>query len=320
MPLYRAYGLTVGADVPIPDLLQAEGARESDVHISHEALPEIEAPDTPRPRGVYREDGIYFKWPDVGTYRIGSPSRITCDPQPEVERKLALRPVLGVLLGTVLHLRGLWTFHASAVVLGNGSLEDSRAGQPSTSGASSNSAAVAFAGWKGQGKSTTAAAFCQAGFPLLTDDVLALSGTPGPNPRALPAFPRLKLTPDAAEELGYDWDHLSGLGGRTSKRKWTSREMFCDEARPLAGIFCLEEGEPVSCERMKGQKGLEALLKQSYAPRFLGSEETGTRHLQQCSNLAAQVPIYRLRRPRRFEAMPQMIDAVQESARASDTP
>ena len=302
MPTYRAYGLTVEADVPIPDLPQEKTARDSAVQIRHAPLPNIQTPDTPRPRGVQREDGIYFAWPEVGTYRVDGPDCITCNPDPDVDRRYALQPILGVLFGTLLHLRGFCTLHASAVVM-----ENETVGENPTLGR-----AAAFTGWKRQGKSTTAAAFRQASFSLLTDDVLALEGIPGAEPHARPSFPRLKLRPNAAQELGYDWEQLSSLGEPMSKRAWTGSEGFCTEARPLAGIFYLDEGESVSCERLDGQEGFQALLEQSYAPRFLGSDLTGNRHFEQCSDLARRVPIYRLQRPRRFSVLPQVIEVVRE--------
>lgn len=311
MPLHRAYGLTVEADIPIPDLPRVKCTGMPAVRIRHAPLPDIETPDTRRPRGVRREDGIYFTWPEVGTYRVDGPDLITCNPDPEVDRRYGLQPVLGVLFGTLLHLRGLCTFHASAVVMEDETVVEE---------GSSSDPAVAFTGWKRQGKSTTAAAFQQAGFSLLTDDILALEDAQRPQPYARPSFPRLKLRSDAAEELGYDWEELSSLGDPMSKRAWTRTEGFCPEARPLAGIFYLDVGDTVACERLDGQKGFQALLEQSYAPRFLGSGLTGQQHFEQCSDIARRVPIYRLQRPRRFDVLPEIIEVVRERLLARPVP
>jgi hypothetical protein len=63
--------------------------------------------------------------------------------------------LLGPVLGLVLHLRGIPCLHASSVAIGD--------------------RAIALLGGAGAGKSTTAAAFAQRGFPVLTDDIVALS-------------------------------------------------------------------------------------------------------------------------------------------------
>jgi len=310
MPSYWSYGLTVKTDCPIQGLSAVEDPREPDVRIRHASLPDVPATESSRPEAVRREDGLYFTWPDIGIYRVGGPGRITCDPGPDVGPRYAMEPVLGVLLGTVLHLRGICTLHASVVALEEDT-DESQTGDEDTRGK-----AVAFFGWRGQGKSTTAAAFQQAGAPLLTDDVLAVEGLPGPEPLARPSFPRLKLSRKAADGLGYDWERLSELGGPLRKRAWTKGNGFCRERRPLAAIFRLDEGESVSCAQLSERDAVLALLRQSYAPRFLSSGEAGPQQLKWCSALARQVPVYRLERPRRFEAFPEVIDAVFEQAGA----
>ena len=62
--------------------------------------------------------------------------------------------LLGPVMGFVLRLHGVVCLHASAVALGD--------------------RAFAIAGLPGAGKSTTAAAFASAGFPVLSDDIVAL--------------------------------------------------------------------------------------------------------------------------------------------------
>jgi len=61
-----------------------------------------------------------------------------------------------------------------------------------------NGGAVGFLGDCGYGKSSLAAAFLQAGYPLLTDDLLVLKEE-GRHFLAYPSFPRIKLFPEMAE-------------------------------------------------------------------------------------------------------------------------
>jgi hypothetical protein len=61
-------------------------------------------------------------------------------------------------------------------------------------------AAVAVIGDSGYGKSTLAAAFLQAGYPLLTDDLLILKEE-GNGFSAYPGLPRIKLFPEIATTL-----------------------------------------------------------------------------------------------------------------------
>ena len=86
--------------------------------------------------------------------------------------------LLGPIMGFVLRLRGVTCLHASAVALGG--------------------RAVAFIGPAGAGKSTTAAAFAGRGCPVLSDDIVPLTG---PAFLAHPGCPRLRLWPASIDVL-----------------------------------------------------------------------------------------------------------------------
>jgi hypothetical protein len=86
----------------------------------------------------------------------------------------------GQLLGLAQRLRGVTCLHASAIVIGQ--------------------TAIAIAGPKGRGKSSTAAAFLQLGFPVLADDVVPIFEDGG-RFMARPAHSRLWLRADMVETL-----------------------------------------------------------------------------------------------------------------------
>jgi hypothetical protein len=88
--------------------------------------------------------------------------------------------LLGPIAGFLLRLRSTTSLHASIVDI--------------------DGSAAAIAGPPGAGKSTTAAAFALAGYPVLTDDLAALDEHGG-RFVARPAYPRVRLWPDSAEFL-----------------------------------------------------------------------------------------------------------------------
>ena len=84
--------------------------------------------------------------------------------------------LLGPVMGFILRLKGTVCLHASAVAI------DDRA--------------IALLGLPGSGKSTMAAAFARFGFPVLADDVVALSDK-GDHFLVQPAYPRVNLWPQS---------------------------------------------------------------------------------------------------------------------------
>src|SRR4029077_19399232 len=88
--------------------------------------------------------------------------------------------LLGPVLGLLLRLRGATCLHASAVSI--------------------HGRAAAFVGSAGSGKSTTAAALARHGFPVVSDDIVALSESAG-GFEVLPSYPYLSLWPEPVSTL-----------------------------------------------------------------------------------------------------------------------
>ena len=111
--------------------------------------------------------------------------------------------LLGTILCFWLEQRGRRVLHASAVAFGGG--------------------ALGFIAGGKSGKSSIAAAFMERGFPLLTDDFLALEGESSPL-IGYPGYPQMRMWPDQAQhfmgsELGLPLVHpLPALRGIVSLR------------------------------------------------------------------------------------------------------
>jgi hypothetical protein len=324
MASYSAFGLVIRSDLPLPELTLISGSPNVDVNtidinVKVETLP----PPPPCPGGATRfvrheETTVYLAWKDVGAFLVRGGNEIVCDPSPQVSRHEFRRPLLGAVLGVLLHQRGLLTLHASAVSIAG--------------------SAVAFLGGKGRGKSTMAAALQSRGHALLCDDVMAMAlgeeasgseteenetlgvDTKKSRPRVLPAFPQIKLWPESAEALGYQDGALPTLSETTDKRALRSDITMSSDFLPLRRIYLLEEGERIASEPVAGSDAFAALLAQSYAPRFLGSTVSTVEYFRKCQSVARRVPIYRLRRPMNLAMLDQVaayVDAECQVARVA---
>jgi hypothetical protein len=317
MTSYAMFGLAIRSELPLPELTTISCPYDVDVDIHIDALP---APPS-FPQGATRfvrhsETTVYLAWKDVGAFLVRGGTEIVCDPSPQVSAREFRCPLLGAVIGVLLHQRGLLTLHASAVSIAG--------------------SAVAFLGGKGSGKSTMAAALQSRGHALLCDDVLAIelgegggggveaekNEAVGVNPKksrplVLPAFPQIKLWPESAEALGYQNSALPTLSETTDKRALRSGVTMSPDRLPLRRIYLLEEGERLASEQMTGSDAFTALLAQSYAPRFLGSTVSTTVYFQQCQAVARRVPIYRLQRPVDFNALSQVAAYIDAECRAA---
>jgi hypothetical protein len=271
---YAAYGLGIESAIELPGLTTAPGP--ADVAILTGSVR--------RPTGVSEvKAGLadvtareaYLFWPALAMV-VRDGREIVVDPAPETEARTIGSFVTGPGFGVLLHQRGFLTLHGSAIALRGG--------------------AVAFLGAPGWGKSTMAAALQARGHDLVADDVVAVTGLGGEVPLAVPAFPQVKLWPDALAWLGEDAERLPRVHEALEKRARPAPG-FVRQPLPLRCIYVLADAERLAVEVLQGHVAVFELVQHSYiapAVRLLGSAT----HLAQCARLATSVAVRRLCRPR----------------------
>lgn len=287
---FIAYGLTIASELPLPELVAGEGRADVVIRLGQvERLPE----DVGRSGDYVRAsaDEATLFWENLGAFQVRQGREIIVEPAPGVDERQLRAFLLGSTLGVLLHQRGLLTLHASAVEIEGG--------------------AVAFIGWKGQGKSTTAAALHARGYRLLTDDIVALDMSDPAGPLAYPGFPQIKLRPDAASAVLGNADALPRLHPEINKLVHRADAAFTPAPLPLRAIFMLAEGPEPAVEPVRTRDALLALVSHSYALRFINVAGISSAHFQQTERLAKQVPLSLLRRPDALERLPEALDLVE---------
>lgn len=187
--------------------------------------------------------------------------------------------LLGPVLGFVLRLRGVICLHASAVAI--------------------DGAAVAFVGPSGAGKSTTAAAFAGMGYPVLSDDVVALVEE-GTRFFVQPAYPRVCLWPDAVGSLYASPEALPRLTPNWDKRYLDLNDnghRFQQRALPLAGIYFLDERsgdlQAPRIEAVVAGTGLMSLVANTYV-NYLLDQRMRAQEFDLLGRLVTRIPLRRV--------------------------
>ena len=216
---YCVYGLRVLSDGPIPGLLPSDGTDTIDIRVWLNRMPswwEEHSKETEtvwytspavdgrgQPRLIvwklnaswYRLlyfDGTEFlvdptggelwsRWPTAATLRDTATY------------------LIGPVMGFILRIRGVCCLHASA--------------------ASTGQTIIAFAGPPHAGKSTTAAAFAKLGYPVVSDDILALQQEED-GVLVRPGYPRICLWPDATTSLYGASHHLPRITPEEGINDW----------------------------------------------------------------------------------------------------
>ena len=291
---YQAFGLTIDSKLPFPELV-ASNKIDADAVIRFNKL-DYSPLTTNSVQYSFQltSEGMYLFWQGVGMFLIRDGKEIIIDAEPEADIDKMRLFILGAAMGVLLHQRGCLTLHASAVAV--------------------NGNAVAFLGNKGWGKSTLAATFHACGHSLLTDDVAAIDVCNSNEPSILPAFPQLKLWPDAVTSLGRNPENLPQLIQDFEKRNCLVSDGFMQKPVPLKQIYVLSTGDTLEIQTVKPQEILTYLISNSYITRF-GDELLQldrASHFVKLTLLAKQTSIYRLIRPKDISLLPQTVQLVEK--------
>jgi hypothetical protein len=226
---------------------------------------------------------------------VQSGNEIILDPFPNVEQRVIRLALLGVVMSVLLNQRGILVLHASAVSL--------------------NGTAMAFLGHKEAGKSTLAATLYARGYQLVADDVVAVDISGAKAPMILPAFPQLKLWPEAvAAAVGDVLEAWPQLHSQVEKRGRLVNGRFVRQPVAVGHLYVLEQGASLEIQPLRPQEAMMQLISYSSMARF-GRQALAInddRHFFQCARLARHSQVYYLKRPLGFDLLPaiaQLVDS-----------
>ena len=290
MHSYAAFGLGISSELKLPELVRADAASDVVIRRGDQlkgVMPLI---------GVHGQwttaEGTHIYWDDVGTLTVRDGNEIVVRAVRNAEERRMRMLLLGAAMGVLLHQRGVLVLHGSAIEV--------------------DGEACVFVGPRGWGKSTIAAGMVERGHRLLADDVVAIDFDANGAPTVQPAFPQLKLWPDAIAALGQDPGRLRRLSSGFNKRERRVRAGFRTSPVRLKHIFVLAVGPCVEVQESQPHTALLDLIANLYVARF-GTELLDRRqgdHLPLCAKVSRNVPICRLNRPSDLQLIPSTVELV----------
>lgn len=185
--------------------------------------------------------------------------------------------------------------------------------------------AIALIGESGYGKSTLGAAFLQAGFPLLTDDLLVIKKKVNTF-TAFPGTPRIKLFPETARLLLKN--KLSGTPMTPEAQKWIlslPAGHIQKNTLPLQAVFVLpspaqkKRTRTIGIRKLSSREAAVEVLKAAYnlTPP---SHERLLNQFDFASNLAGGVPVYALSYPEDLQQILKVRDFILKHLATSHRP
>lgn len=327
MPLeYCAYGLRLQADAPIPALLpfsrtDCPPADSIDVRVWLNRMPSWWTPESQAAAAEYyrspyisregrpsltvwklQEDGWYrLLYHDDNEFLVNPRSgEIWCRWPPSAPAEDFVPYLVGPVLGFVLRFREVCCLHASAVNIGG--------------------RIIALAGPHQAGKSTTAAAFVKLGYPVLTDDIVALAEADHEF-LVQPGYPRLCLWPDVETPL-YSSQSLPQITAGWDKRYMdltSGSHCFQLQSQPLSAVYLLEDRmDAADCPKVEAVPISSALVKLSANTymTYLLDPDLKAKEFYFLSRLVSRVPVRRVVPHTDPAGIPRLCEAILEDLKA----
>lgn len=282
---YDAFGLKIHSELKLPELIPLN-SEYSDVKILFRKI-------TLPTQSILHEginfkstkDSIYRFWEEIGKFKI-TKSSIIIDPASNVNLVQLRTFILGTILATLVRLRGSFVLHASAVNI--------------------NDSAIAFSGFKGFGKSTTAMAFYKEGYPIVADDYVVINAKNGIQ-LVNPGFPRLKLSNETKESLNLFQNRMNTV----DKSYVNVDENFKNQKLELKKIYLLKRGDNLKISSLTPQTAFIELIKNTFGIYMFSKSELPNNFFK-CEQLIKDVEVKILEIYSSLENISQIVKIVEE--------
>lgn len=287
---YYAYGLGIQSELEISEFVSIPAGSDVTIVVDRDAsisdhLPE-EAIEQSWAMHLTRETAIVYVR-DTGVFLIENGNKIVLIPAPEASAKVIRFYIVGTVMAILLYQRKFLVLHGSVINI--------------------DGEAVIFLGNSGDGKSSTAAALHAAGYQLVNDDVAPI--VVGDRPALLqPGFPQIKLSPETAETLGYDFASLPLIHPQESKRGYRPQHNFSRSPLKIKRIYVLAYGDEFASTPISASLATMELSRHSRPTTLY--QRGDALHFFQCADLVKEQTIYRLQRPKDLKLLPQITDFI----------
>lgn len=278
MKRYRGFGLEIDSELDLPAFVGGDLTKPADVVISLGPI----APPNRSATAVTRwarasASGVWLTLDDGELIHIRNGNEITIQPSSRGSESTQRQVFLMASgFGTLLQQRGFLPLHGGAVATPSGM--------------------VGILGVSGAGKSTTTHALVRHGFPLVTDDILAVDAS-GARPCAHPAYAALKLCGDAIERFDPDHDFEPVRSANDKYRVPT--EMFATGESTLRALYVIRRrpNAEVSIRPVKPSGAFRLLDRETFRRELLAAQGFRAAAFASLTEVARSVPVYVLNRP-----------------------
>ena len=250
MYFYTAFGLQISSEPELPGLMPGTG--KPDLTIRFGEVPS-NLPEPVKGKGVVYElnnNSFLLKVPGVARFLVKDGHEIVIEKEKNSTEVDLGWFTINTPIGVLLYQRGYLPMHASAIEVKGG--------------------CVIFTGVSGVGKSTILASFHQHRYPVLADEICAVSLSDKGIPYVHPGVAYIYLWRDVLDHFEKDVSTLKHRHNNPEKYKVPIDEKFYTMPLPLVRVYILstKNTEGIVIEEIKGQEKFLPVKQNAYRYRI----------------------------------------------------
>lgn len=277
---YQAYGLNLDSSVPLRALAKPNPQLEGFPRVSiveGRIEKRVTIATNEKPVVFEASSGLFYcQVLGAGSYEVTS-GRILMDRDENSDDELFHVFLHGVVLASCAYFNKRLLLHASAIEF--------------------DDTVLAFCGDSGSGKSTTAAVFEDAGYPMISDDVLSIGNSDNGSPTCYlgPAISKLDETSTELANRKKDGSPYLIDKYHFYDRNWSKKSIH-----PLSTIFSIETDDNLKTLTIQPQRGIEkiqTILRYLYRNYWIGPFGMADQVNQKVIDIAPKLQVFNIRRP-----------------------
>lgn len=289
---YCLYGLRVSSDLELPEVLPGVESNVNDLSIRLGDLRGDESA-TAELRGPFLRaapDMLNLVVPGVVEMAARNGRNLLYRPFEGIDEASVRLFLLGSGIGAILMQLGHLVLHGNTIEINEG--------------------CIVCVGQSSAGKSTIAAGMLQRGYRILADDISPVDE----DGLVVPGLPRIKIWQKSADILGLNTEGMARIRPELSKFNIPLGTSFCDQKRVLKGVVILDQHNDtdVSVQLVSGQEKFRLLRQNVYRSRFVDGMLLKKSYFQQTMNLAANLPVIRINRPKKGNSVESVLDKIED--------
>lgn len=290
---YTAFGLSILSEIELPGMIEClDVDHDIEIILGNVDIPRL-ATDVEGSNYKMINENVYLWWVNIGKFKIELGSKIIIEPIHDLDVNIESEIILfllGPVMAILLHMRGYLVLHGSSI--------------------KSNNGAIAFLGYSKFGKSTTAFSFYRKGYPMLTDDIIAIKIDKKGLPILYPAYPHLRLFEDSFNYIKDNSNELHQVYNFGNKNIVNTPRGFSIEPIVLKAIYLLDTNNMTEILSLNPKKGLLALIRHSKTKIF--NPEIQVKNLIQCSQIINNVPVRCLKISHSFKNLSNYVKLLED--------